>query len=72
MRIFNSVLLTEPPFFREIDGGRGFERDSSAYPFMIEEIVSYGAVSIGVPSSSLSIYALDTLPPQSSSVESRS
>ncbi len=62
MRIFNSVLLTEPPFFRWIDGGMCLSRDSSAYPFMIEEIVSYGAVSIGVPGNSLSMYALDSLP----------
>jgi hypothetical protein len=63
MRIFNSVLFTQPPFFREIDGGRVLERDSSSYPFMIEEIISYGAISIGVPSRGLSIYALDSLPP---------
>ena len=60
MRIFNSVLLTEPPFFRKFKGG--MTRDVSAYPFMIEEIVSYGAVNIGVPRNSLSLFALDSLP----------
>lgn len=62
MRIFNSVLMHEPPFFRKLEEGKLYSRDASAFPFMIEEIVSYGAVSIGVPAGSLSIFALDSLP----------
>lgn len=63
MRIFNSVLLHEPPFFRVLEGRKSMSRDASAFPFMIEEIVSYGAVSIGVPSGNLSLLALESLPP---------
>lgn len=62
MRTFNSILLTQPPFFRELEDGRAFIRDASSFHFIIEEIVSFGAVGIAISCSSLSRLALDSLP----------
>jgi hypothetical protein len=61
-RTFNSILLHEPPFFREIESGRCIIRDASSLAFIIEEIVSFGAVGIAIPGNSLSRLALDSLP----------
>lgn len=63
MRTFNSILLHEPPFFRELEGGQTLIRDASSFAFIIEEIISFGAVGIAIPGSSLSSLALDLLPP---------
>lgn len=63
MRTFNSILVTQPPFFREFKAERALIRDASSFPFIIEEIVSFGALGIAIPGWSLSNLAIDSLPP---------
>ncbi len=64
MRIYNNILLSEPPFFRRIVTARcvTFTRDASSFPFIVEELTSSGAVGISIPHTSLSVLALDSLP----------
>jgi hypothetical protein len=63
MTSYNRVLLHEPPFFRQIEGRKAWIRDASSFPFIIEEIISVGAIGVAIPAESLSSFALDTLFP---------
>lgn len=58
---YNSVLVHEPPFFRAFRDGKVLIRDASSLPFILEEVVSYGAVDIAIPARSLSSLALDSV-----------
>lgn len=62
---YNSVLVADPPFFREFLDTDGefisIERDASALPFMLEELISFGVVDIAIPADSLSTLALNSV-----------
>ena len=62
MSSLNSIFLAEPPFFRKV-GRNHIVRDASSFPFMIEEIVSCGAIDIAILSHAFSVAALKRLPP---------
>ncbi|MGA2172193.1 MAG: hypothetical protein ABSG82_04160 [Sedimentisphaerales bacterium] len=62
MVLYNRILLHEPPFFRQIDK-RTLIRDASSFPFIIEEIISFGAISVAIPATSLASLAIDSIEP---------
>jgi hypothetical protein len=60
---FNKVLLDSAPFFRQVNKST-IERDPSSLAFIIEEIISFGAIEIAIPAKiSLSAQGLDCIHP---------
>lgn len=58
--IFCRVLFDGAPFFRSLEKGR--KRDSSSWPFIVEELIAFGATDIVIPKISLALHAMDVLP----------
>jgi hypothetical protein len=58
--VFNRVLFDDAPFFRSVGNAR--RRDASSWPFIVEELIAFGATDIAIPKISLALYAMDALP----------
>jgi hypothetical protein len=58
--VFGCVLFNDAPFFRSFDKTR--RRDASSWPFIVEELIAFGATDIAIPQISLALYAMDVLP----------
>ena len=50
----------DAPFFRSF--GKTMRRDASSWPFIVEELIAFGATEIAIPQNSLALYAMDALP----------
>lgn len=58
--VFGRVLFDNAPFFRL--SGKDRVRDASSWPFIVEELIAFGATDIAIPKISLALYAMDVLP----------
>jgi hypothetical protein len=58
--VFSRVLFDDAPFFRSVEKAR--RRDASSWPFIVEELIAFGATEIAIPKISLALYAMDSLP----------
>jgi len=58
--VFGRVLFDDAPFFRS--SGEVRRRDASSWPFIVEELIAFGATDIAIPKISLALYAMDVLP----------
>jgi hypothetical protein len=58
--VFGRVLFDDAPFYRS--SGKGRKRDASSWPFIVEELIAFGATDIAIPKISLALYAMDVLP----------
>jgi hypothetical protein len=58
--VFGRVLFDDAPFFRSSEKGR--KRDASSWPFIVEELIAFGATDMVIPKISLALYAMDVLP----------
>jgi hypothetical protein len=58
--VFGRVLFDGAPFFRSSEKGR--KRDASSWPFIVEELIAFGATDMVIPKISLALYAMDVLP----------
>lgn len=59
--VFGCVLFDDAPFFRSFGKSRR-RRDASSWPFIVEELIAFGATDIDIPRISLALYAVDLLP----------
>jgi hypothetical protein len=59
-KVFGRVLFDDAPFFRSF--GKARRRDASSWPFIVEELIAFGATDIAIPKISLALYAMDVLP----------
>ena len=58
--VFGCVLFDDAPFYKS--SGKSRRRDASSWPFIVEELIAFGATDIAIPQISLALYAMDVLP----------